>query len=105
MRPELNQITIIGNVTQEPTKRVIGDKLSCRFSIASVKNIKENGIRKEKVTFIKIKTYDDLAEVCSNLIDKGQQVLVVGELTYRKYEHKGVMHVAHEIKARTVQLL
>lgn len=103
----LNTVTVIGHVTQEPVyKHINNDKsLLTKFTVAT------NGRRANKdgtpnTEFHPIVTFGRLAEVCKDYVRKGRLVYVQGRLKTSRWEDdKKVLHSRTEIIAANMLLL
>lgn len=76
------QITIVGNLGNSPELRFTpqGDAV-CSFSLATNRQWKNNdGEKFEEVTWFRISVWKAQAEACNQWLDKGKQVMVVGQL-------------------------
>ncbi|MFQ5602784.1 MAG: single-stranded DNA-binding protein [bacterium] len=106
--PDLNNVTITGNLTNDPTfRRTNNGTPVANFYIASNRKFKDNsGQWKENVCFVGIVAWHKLAESCYEYLAKGSAVLIEGELQSRtwKFEDGSNNHVV-EIKARRIQFL
>ncbi len=95
-----NQVQLIGRVGQDlELKETKNGKKFLNFSLATnefYKNAK--GERVKETTWHKIVAWNKPAELLTELVEKGNQILVKGKLINKKYEDKkGVMHYITEI--------
>ena len=84
----LNVVCIQGNLTRDPEFKQLNEKTCvCEFAIASNKHIgkNEDGSKREITSFVDIKTWGRLAEVCAANLEKGRQVLIQGELQQQRW--------------------
>lgn len=80
---ELNKCLFIGNLTRDPeTRNTSTGKTVTSFTIA-VNSRRGQG--KEETLFIKVDTWDRLAEIASQYLRKGSQVLVEGRIRLEEY--------------------
>lgn len=103
------QITIVGNVGQDPEMRYTsgGDGV-CNFSVAVNKRRKDRNTNEytDHTTWFKVATWRNLAETCSQYVHKGMLVMVVGEVKADSYVGQdGQTRVSLEITARDVKFL
>lgn len=77
----------IGNLGKEPTiAYTTGGNKCASFSIAATKRYRtSNGESKETTTWIPVKCWGKMAEVCENLITKGTQVYIEGSFETSSY--------------------
>ena len=77
----------IGNLGKEPTiAYTTGGNKCASFSIAATKRYRtSNGESKETTTWIPVKCWGKMAEVCENLITKGTQVYIEGSYENSSY--------------------
>ena len=83
----LNKVMAIGNLGKEPTiAYTTGGNKCASFSIAATKRYRtSNGETKETTTWIPVKCWGKMAEVCENLITKGTQVYIEGSFETSSY--------------------
>jgi single-strand DNA-binding protein len=103
------QITIVGNLGQDPEMRYTASGVPVtNFSVAVNKRwTGQDGQKQEKTTWFRVSTWRQLAELCSQYLTKGSQVMVIGEMddpsvwTDRDGNHRSSL----EITARDVRFL
>ena len=100
----VNTVTIIGNLTQDPLHRTYGDNEPLTtFTVAT--NRRRNG-KEEKPEFHFVVTFGRLAEICREYLVKGRLVYVQGRLHTSQWEDKDKkMHSRTEIIAKEMLLL
>ena len=83
----LNKVMAIGNLGKEPTiAYTTGGNKCASFSIAATKRYRtSNGESRETTTWIPVKCWGKMAEVCENLITKGTQVYIEGSFETSSY--------------------
>jgi single-strand DNA-binding protein len=87
----LNQLVIMGRLTQSPEVFTSENGNVVRFTIAN------NGY-KEETYFIPCVAFSKNADTVKNHLDKGDQIVVVGKLTQRTYQAKdGNKRTAFEV--------
>lgn len=87
-RASLNKVMLIGNLTRDPELRYTPSGAAvCTFSVATNRYyVASDGNKKEETEFIKIVSWNKLAELCSQLLAKGRKVYVEGRLQTRSWE-------------------
>src|SRR5262245_3986680 len=100
-------ITIVGNVGRAPELRYTQTGVAvCDFSVAVNKVTNVNGEKREKVTWFKVTAWRQLAELVNQYVQKGRQVLVVGEVSVSAYTDKGGQPAATlELTATEIKFL
>ena len=100
---------IVGNVGQEPTMRYTKEGTAvCDFSVAvnRVWTDKASGERAEEVTWFRVTCWRALAEIASQYVVKGRQVMVAGRVSVDAYIDKhGEARATLELTAQDLQLL
>ncbi len=82
-----NRVELIGNLTRDPEMRFTPSGTAvCTFSIATNRTFISDGERKEEADFHRIVAWSKLAELCSQLLKKGNRVFVSGRLQNRSWE-------------------
>ena len=87
-RASLNKVLLIGNLTRDPELRYTPSGAAvCTFSVATNRSYTSaDGTKKEETEFIRIVSWNKLAELCSQLLAKGRKVYVEGRLQTRSWE-------------------
>ena len=87
-RASLNKVLLIGNLTRDPELRYTPSGAAvCTFSVATNRTyVSADGNKKEETEFIRIVSWNKLAELCSQLLAKGRKVYVEGRLQTRSWE-------------------
>ncbi|MDP2632480.1 MAG: single-stranded DNA-binding protein [Candidatus Curtissbacteria bacterium] len=87
-RASLNKVLLIGNLTRDPELRYTPSGAAvCSFGLATNRTyVASDGTKKEEAEFIKIVSWNKLAELCSQLLTKGRKVYVEGRLQTRSWE-------------------
>ncbi len=104
----VNQCTFIGNLTRDPELRYSASGVAvCNFSIACNENFKDrDGNKQEKVEYINIVAWKNLAEICGKYLEKGKPVFISGKMQTRKWQDRdGADKYTTEIVARDMQML
>jgi single-strand DNA-binding protein len=75
-------ITAVGNVGRDPELRYTASGVAvCDFSLAVNKSYtKADGERVERTVWLKVTCWRQLAEIVSQYVKKGRQVMVIGSL-------------------------
>lgn len=83
----LNKVQLIGNLTRDPELRYTpSGSAVCSFGIATNRYwTMDTGEKKEDVQFHRIVAWTKLAEICSQLLGKGDKVYVEGRLQIRQW--------------------
>lgn len=103
------QVTLMGRLGSEPELRhtATGTPV-CSFRLAIQKQWQgQDGQLREKVTWVRVTAWQKLAEVVSEYLAKGRQVLVIGDLENpQAYVSKsGELAATNEVTARTIRFL
>ena len=102
----MNQITIIGHLTADPTTRATSTGVTvCSFTIGVTRSRKDqNG---ERVSdFFRINTWRQTADFCGKYLKKGSRVAVTGEVNLNSYNGKdGQTRYSLDVQADHVENL
>jgi single-strand DNA-binding protein len=104
----LNKVMLIGNVGKDPEMRYTANgKAVTTFTIAVNRNFQgTDGERREETDWFDIVTWEKLAELCSQFLQKGRQAYVEGRLHTRSWEGQdGQKKYRTEVVAQTVLFL
>lgn len=103
----MNKVMLLGRLGQETDLRYTpSGKSVCKFSLATTKKFTKDGSKQEVTQWHNIVIWGKLAELCNQYLSKGSQVLIEGEISYRKYTAKdGVEKYMTEILADNVTFL
>lgn len=103
------QITLIGNLGNDPEMRYTPSGVPvASFNLAVNRSwTGQDGQRQDKTTWFKISVWNKQAEIVSQYLSKGRQVLVIGEMEdARAYTDKdGNLRASLEVRANTVRFL
>ena len=89
------QVTLLGRLGADPEAKEVGEAKLAVFSVATNRKVKGTDV----TTWHRVNAWNKLGEIAYNYLQKGSQVLVVGELSSRKVEDKVYWDVtAKEIK-------
>ena len=87
----LNKVMLIGNLTRDPNLRFTPNNTAvASFSIATNRSWtpSDGGEKQEKADFHNIVAWSKLAELCGQLLHKGDKVYVEGRLQTRDWKNK-----------------
>lgn len=85
----LNRVTLIGNMTRDPNLRYTSKGTPvCSFSIATNRSWtpSDGGEKQQRTEFHRIVAWSKLAEICGQLLHKGDKVYVEGRLKTNKWQ-------------------
>jgi single-strand DNA-binding protein len=85
----LNKVMLIGNLTKDPVMRFTPTGSAvCSFSLATNSSWtpRDGGEKQEKVEYHNIVAWNKLAELCGQLMKKGDKVYVEGRLQTRDWK-------------------
>jgi single-strand DNA-binding protein len=94
--PNINNITLVGQLTTDPVLRSLPDgRAVCDLRLAV------NDQREGPTLFVDVATFGAGAEACAEYLTKGRSVGVTGRLAYREWEAKdGGKRSKHEVIGR-----
>lgn len=104
---ELNQIVIVGNLTQDPEVRYTPNGKAVadlRVAINETRKDSDGQVQKSTV-FIAVTAWGRRAEVCAEYLRKGSPVLVTGKLIQEEWEKEGQKHSIIKILSYSIQFL
>ncbi len=82
-----NRVELIGNLTRDPELRYTPSGAAvCTFGVATNRTYVTEGERKEEVDFHRLVAWNKLAELCNQLLKKGNKVFISGRLQTRSWE-------------------
>lgn len=99
----MNALTIIGNLTNDPTVRATAQGITvCDFTVAV--NRRQKG--DQEADFFRVTAWRQLGDNCSRFLSKGRKVAVRGPVSARTYNAKdGSTRVSLEVTAEDVEFL
>lgn len=104
-----NSVVIVGRLTRDPELRYApSGSPVCSFSVAtSRKYTKEDGQKAEQTTFVDVDVWKRMAEICSQFLKKGRQVLVMGSLRQSRWTDAKTQQPRSKLRivAQNVQFL
>jgi len=78
---------LIGNLTRDPELRYTPNGAAvCTFGLATNRTYLQDGEKKEEVDFHRLVSWNKLAELCNQLLKKGNKVFISGRLQTRTWE-------------------
>lgn len=87
MARSINKAILVGNLTRDPElKYTPQGHAVCNFGVATNRNWVADGERRESAEFHNVVAWNKLAEICDQLLGKGDQVYVEGRLNTRSWE-------------------
>ena len=104
----LNKVQIIGHLGREPEMRYTpSGKPVTTFTVAVSRTWNAgDGERHSETEWFNIVAWGNLAEVCKQYLNKGQQVYIEGRLQTRRWDDKeGGKHTSIEIVANEMMML
>lgn len=82
-----NRVELIGNLTRDPELRYTPSGAAvCTFGMATNRTFVTEGERREEVDFHRLVSWNKLAELCNQLLKKGNKVFISGRLQTRNWE-------------------
>lgn len=96
----LNKVILMGRLTRDPELRRYNDESVVNFTVAMDRPAKGE----RKTDFINVVVWGRRADWCTNWLEKGTLVIVVGSLRSRSWEDRnGNKRVSIEVQADEVQ--
>jgi single-strand DNA-binding protein len=106
---DFNSVVLLGRLARDPQLRYVGNGAPvCTFSVATNhRYTKPDGQKAESVTFIDVDVWRRLAELCSQFLKKGRQVLVTGMLKQDRWTDAKTQQLRSKLKviAREVKFI
>lgn len=99
----INQVTLVGNLTRDPTTRVTADgKQTAFLSMAMGYSYKdrESGEYVEAADYVSFTLWDKQAEIAEKYLKKGSRVSVTGKIGTKKTENENGVDYSLEFKPR-----
>ena len=85
----MNKYIGIGNLTQDPDCRDVGETKVCTFGVAVNEYYYSNGEKKKSTLFLDVETWSKQAENCTKFLSKGKKVAIEGKLKTNSWEKDG----------------
>ena len=106
---DFNSVVLVGRLTRDPELMYVANGAPvCSFSIATNhRYTRSDGQKAESVTFIDIAVWRRLAEICSQFLKKGREVLVTGTLKQERWVDQKTQQTRSRLKviAREVKFI
>ena len=104
---DLNNITIIGNLTADPVNRTTpGGHALAVFTIASNHTYKKGDEKVQEATFIDCTAWGNLGDVICRYTKKGNRIGIIGRLRQERWEgNDGKPRTKHSIVISDIQFL
>ena len=103
------QITLVGNLGSDPEMRYTPSGVAvATFSLAVNRVWNDpNGQRQEKTTWFRVSAWRREAELVSQYLTKGRQVLIIGEVEEARAftDRDGNQRASLEVTARTIRFI
>ena len=102
----MNKLTIIGNLTSDPTLRTTSSGVSvCSFTVA-VNKRKTQQNQNPEADFFRVSAWRELGENCAKWLIKGRKVCVIGPVSVSTYQGQdGKTYANLEVTAQDVEFL
>lgn len=102
----LNKVILIGRLTRDPELRYTANGVAVATFTLAVDRPFQNQQGQREADFIRIVTWQKLAEICANNLGKGRLVAVEGRLQIRSYDtSEGQKRQISEVVADNVRFL
>lgn len=101
----LNRVVLLGNLGQDPELTFVGEAGSpvCEFSLATERSwMSSDGKRETAVEWHRVQVWGKRGTALARVLERGQRILVEGELRTRSWEDGGVRHYRTQVVARNV---
>ncbi|MEA2056765.1 MAG: single-stranded DNA-binding protein [Patescibacteria group bacterium] len=83
----LNKVMLIGNLTRDPNLRYTPNNTAvCSFGLATNRAWNTDDGREERTDFHNVVSWAKLAEICDQILQKGDKVYVEGRLQTRDWK-------------------
>jgi single-strand DNA-binding protein len=85
----MNKYLAIGNLTQDPVCKDVGQSKVCTFGIAVNEYFYKNQEKQKTTLFLDVETWSKQAENCVKFLEKGKKVAIEGKLKINSWEKNG----------------
>lgn len=103
------QVILVGNVGQDPEMRYTPSGVPYTSFSLAVNRVwtGQDGQRQEKTTWFRVTAWQRDAELASQYLTKGRQVMVIGEMEEARpwTDRDGNQRASLEVRARTIRFL
>ena len=104
-----HQTIIVGNLGGDPELRYMQNgNAVCNFSVAVTERWRDrqSGEQQERTTWYRVAAWGAQAETCNTYLQKGRQVMVIGNVQARGYvNNNGEAAASLDLRAREVRFL
>lgn len=100
-----NKVTLIGRLTKDPMVNEFAKNKKRAFFTLKVDRPELDEEGKKQSDFIAIISWNKLAQVCEEFLQKGNLILIDGEIRTRKYLNDGETNYVTEIVASRIKFL
>lgn len=106
MSDGLNKVHLIGNLGREPEMRYTANgNAVTNFPLAVSRSYMKGDVRSEETEWVSVVTWNKLAELLGQHLQKGRKVYVEGRLATRSWEQDGQKKYRTEVVADHVLFL
>jgi single-strand DNA-binding protein len=108
MGRDLNKVMLIGHLGRDPEMRYTpSGRPVTTFTVATSRSWNTtDGERRTETEWFNIVSWGNLAEICKQYLNKGQQVYIEGRLQTRRWEDsEGIKHTSVEVVAGEMMIL
>ncbi|MDA3955505.1 single-stranded DNA-binding protein [Oceanispirochaeta sp.] len=101
----LNSVILEGNLVRDPEANLTPKGTPvCKFSLASNRFYKSEGIRQSEVSYFDVEVWSKVAEACEKHLSKGRGVRVVGRLKQDRWtDDQGDSHYKVKVVGEHVE--
>jgi single-strand DNA-binding protein len=102
---QLNSVILEGNLVRDPEANLTPKGTPvCKFSVASNRYYKSEGVRQEEVSYFDVEVWSKVAESCEKHLKKGRGVRVVGRLKQDRWtDDQGSSHYRVKVVGEHVE--
>ena len=102
---QLNSVILEGNLVRDPEGNLTPKGTPvCKFSVASNRYYKSEGVRQEEVSYFDVEVWSKVAESCEKHLKKGRGVRVVGRLKQDRWtDDQGSPHYRVKVVGEHVE--
>ena len=94
----MNEVNMMGRIAKEIDLRYLNDgKPLAMFTLAVQRSYKNKSTGEYDADFIRCKAFGKTAELLSNYLEKGNRVIINGNLQTGSYEKDGVTHFTTDV--------
>jgi len=101
----LNSVILEGNLVRDPDANLTPKGTPvCKFSVASNRYFKQDGVRQNEVSYFDVEVWSKVAEACEKHLKKGRGVRVVGRLKQDRWiDETGSSHTKIKVVGEHVE--